>query len=273
MDIIEAVLLGILQGITEFLPISSSGHLVLAQAYTGISVGGGITFEVVVHFGSLFSILVYFRRRITQLLTGLWAYLSAPSQWRGGLATNYEARICFYILLSMIPAGVVGLTMKDLIEAQFQNEVFVSAMLIVTGLILYSTKFAPEATGAVTPLKAFLVGVAQAVAILPGISRSGTTISTGTWLGIKREDMADFSFLMVLPVIAGVTLLDLMDLAETGASDQAVTLLVAGFLASFVSGYYALKALIHIFKKRGLHPFAVYCWVVGGVSLVWFGLN
>jgi undecaprenyl-diphosphatase len=273
MDIIEAVLLGILQGITEFLPISSSGHLVLAQAYTGVSVGGGITFEVVVHFGSLFSILVYFRERIAQLLTGLWRYLSAPSQWRGGLATNYEARICFYILLSMIPAGVVGLTMKDLIEAQFQNEVFVSAMLIVTGFILYSTKFAPQGTGAVTPMKAFLVGVSQAVAILPGISRSGTTISTGTWLGIKREDMADFSFLMVLPVIAGVTLLDLKDLAETGASDQAVTLLVAGFLASFISGYFALKTLISIFKKRGLHPFAVYCWVVGGVSLVWFSLK
>jgi len=273
MDIIEAVLLGILQGITEFLPISSSGHLVLAQAYTGISVGGGITFEVVVHFGSLFSILVYFRERIAQLLTGLWRYLSAPSQWRGGLADNYEARICFYILLSMIPAGVVGLTMKDLIEAQFQNEVFVSAMLVVTGFILYSTKFAPEATGTVTPMKAFLVGVSQAVAILPGISRSGTTISAGTWLGIKREDMADFSFLMVLPVIAGVTLLDLMDLAETGASDQAVTLLAAGFLASFVSGYFALKTLISIFKKRGLHPFAVYCWTVGGLSLVWFSLK
>lgn len=273
MDIIEAVLLGILQGITEFLPISSSGHLVLAQAYTGISVGGGITFEVVVHFGSLFSILVYFRQRIAQLLRGLWAYLSVPSQWKTGLAENYEARICFYILLSMIPAGVVGLTMKDLIEAQFQNEVFVSAMLIVTGFILYSTKFVPQGTGAVTPMKAFLVGVSQAVAILPGISRSGTTISTGTWLGIKRDDMADFSFLMVLPVIAGVTLMDLKELVETGASVDAVTLLVVGFFASFISGYFALKTLIHIFKKRGLHPFAVYCWAVGGFSLVWFALK
>lgn len=273
MDIIEAVLLGILQGITEFLPISSSGHLVLAQAYTGLSIGGGITFEVVVHFGSLFSILVYFRQRIGQLLRGLWAYLSAPAQWKTGLADNYEARICFYILLSMIPAGVVGLTMKDLIEAQFQNEVFVSAMLIVTGFILYSTKFVPEGTGPVTPMKAFLVGVSQAVAILPGISRSGTTISTGTWLGIKRDDMADFSFLMVLPVIAGVTLMDLKDLAESGASTDAVTLLVVGFFASFISGYFALKTLIHIFKKRGLHPFAVYCWAVGGFSLVWFALK
>lgn len=273
MDIIEAILLGILQGITEFLPISSSGHLVLAQAYTGLSIGGGITFEVVLHFGSLFSILVYFRQRIGQLLSGLWNYVSSPSEWRTGLASNYEARICFYILLSMIPAGVVGLTMKDVIEAQFQNPVFVSTMLLVTGVILYSTKFVPEGKGPITPMKAFLVGVSQAVAILPGISRSGTTISTGTWLGVKRDDMADFSFLMVLPVIAGVTLLDLKDLVETGASTDALTLLVAGFFASFISGYFALKTLIHIFKKQGLHPFAVYCWVVGGFSLVWFSLK
>ena len=122
-------------------------------------------------------------------------------------------------------------------------------------------------------MKAFLVGVSQAVAILPGISRSGNTISTGTWLGIKRDDMADFSFLMVLPVIAGVTLMDLKELVETGASVDAVTLLVVGFFASFISGYFALKTLIHIFKKRGLHPFAVYCWAVGGFSLVWFALK
>ncbi len=273
MDIIEAVLLGILQGITEFLPISSSGHLVLAQEFFGLNTGRGITFEVVVHFGSLFSILIYFRKRIGELLRGLWAYLSAPSAWRTGLAENYEARICFYILLSMIPAGVVGLTLKDVIESQFQNPLFVSAMLIVTGTILHSTKYATEGTGKVTPMIAFIVGISQAVAILPGISRSGTTIATGTWLGVKREDMADFSFLMVLPVIAGVTLLDLKDVIETGASDATLIFLTAGFFASFISGYFALKTLISVFKKRGLHPFSLYCWALGLFSFVWFSLK
>jgi undecaprenyl-diphosphatase len=273
MELFEAFLLGILQGITEFLPISSSGHLVLAQAYTGWSPDGGITFEVVVHFGSLFSIILYFRKRLVELLSGLGRFLIHPSTWATEWSKNYEARICFYILLSMIPAGLVGLTMKDFIEAQFQNPVFVSMMLIVTGFILYSTKFIRHAEGKVTPAKAFLIGISQAVAILPGISRSGTTISVGTWLGVKRDDMADFSFLMVLPVIAGVTLLDLKDVMETGLSDAMASYLIVGFLASFVSGYFALKYLIHVFKTNGLHPFSWYCWAVGAISLVWFSVN
>ncbi len=273
MELFEAFLLGILQGITEFLPISSSGHLVLAQAFTGWAPDGGITFEVVVHFGSLFSIVVYFRKRLVELLSGLGRFLIHPSKWSTEWSNNYEARICFYILLSMIPAGIVGLTMKDFIEAQFQNPVFVSMMLIVTGFILYSTKFIQQADGKVTPVKAFLIGISQAVAILPGISRSGTTISVGTWLGVKRDDMADFSFLMVLPVIAGVTILDLKDVMETGLSDAMASYLIVGFFASFVSGYFALKYLIHVFKKNGLHPFSWYCWAVGAFSLVWFSVN
>lgn len=267
MELFEAFLLGILQGITEFLPISSSGHLVLAQAFTGWAPEGGITFEVVVHFGSLFSIVLYFRKRLVQLLSGLWRLRS--TEW----SQNYEARICFYILLSMIPAGIVGFTMKDVIEAQFENPVFVSVMLIVTGFILYSTKFIKEGVGKVTPIKAFLIGISQAVAILPGISRSGTTISVGTWLGVKRDDMADFSFLMVLPVIAGVTILDLKDVMDTGLSDAMASYLLVGFFASFISGYFALKYLIHVFKKNGLHPFSWYCWGVGSFSLIWFSVN
>lgn len=253
MEYAEAALLGVLQGITEFLPISSSGHLVLAQHFLGRSLAGGITFEVVVHFGSLFSILVYFRERIWTMVT--------------------NARAVGLILISMVPAGLVGLLFKDTIEAWFQNPVFVSGALMVTGTLLYSTKFVPEARGPVTPMRAFGLGLAQAFAILPGISRSGTTIAIGSWLGIRREDLAEFSFIMVLPVIAGVTVLDLKDVVQAGITDTAATILAIGFLTSFVSGYFALKTLIHIFKRKGLHPFSWYCWILGAGSMTWFLLE
>lgn len=253
MEYAEAALLGVLQGITEFLPISSSGHLVLAQELTGVELGAGITFEVVVHFGSLFSILIYFRKRILAMLR--------------------EPRMIGLILLSMIPAGVVGLLFKDTIEAWFQNPLFVSGALLVTGTLLHSTRYAPEPRGPVTPASAIAIGLAQAFAILPGISRSGTTITVGSWLGIRREDLAEFSFIMVLPVIAGVTLLDLKDAVEAGIDPTLANVYLVGFLASFASGYLALKTLIHIFKRKGLHPFSWYCWIVGAGSMAWFALR
>ncbi len=260
MDILEALILGIVQGITEFLPISSSGHLVLAQALMGRELGQGVTFEVMVHAGSLVSILVYFRDRIGRLLAGMWRREAA------------ELRMAGFILLSMVPAGAIGLTLEDQIGALFSNPVFVSAALLVTGGILWSTRYAPASgSGSMTAGKAFVVGLAQAFAILPGISRSGSTMSMGAWLGLKRDELADFSFLMVLPVIGGATLLKLRDVAETGLQAGESGQLVAGFLASAVSGYFALKALIAVFKKKGLDPFAWYCWIVGVLGLVAFG--
>lgn len=273
MELLESFLLGILQGITEFLPVSSSGHLVLAQELLNRNLEQGITFEIVVHFGSLFSILIYFRQRIAEILSNFFKFISKPALYKSEWATNYDARISFYILLSMIPAGVIGFTLRSNLEEAFQSPILVSAMLLVTGAILFTNKFVLPKEGKVTPKNAFIMGIAQAAAMIPGISRSGTTITMGVLLGMKREDVADFSFLMLIPVLAGATLVELLDVLSGTGEDIVVSSLVVAFFASLVSGYYALKFLLKLFKQKGLHYFAYYCWTVGLLGLIYFSFK
>ena len=272
MELLEALFLGILQGVTEFLPVSSSGHLVLAQELLNQNLTQGITFEIVVHFGSFFSILIFFRRRIGQILKNLFRFLTHPTDMKSTWEKNLDVRMSFYILISMIPAGVVGFTLKDTLEELFSNPLIVSGMLIVTGFTLFSNKFVKSGDKDVGPLRAFLVGIGQAFAMIPGISRSGTTITLGNWLGLKRDQIAEFSFLMLLPIIAGAMFLEILDLSETGTSGTSIQYLAVGFLASLISGYFSLKYLIKIFKSKGLHYFAYYCWTIGIFGLVYFGL-
>ena len=271
MDIIEAVLLGILQGITEFLPVSSSGHLVLAQALLGRELDRGITFEVVVHFGSLFSILVIFRERIKLLIITAFRFVADPKNMAENWKNQYNVRFIFYVLLSMIPAMLVGFLLKDYIEAAFASPVLVSFMLLVTGGLLYSTLYTSRNDQDVTALKGFIMGVAQAFAIMPGISRSGTTITTGLFLRLKRSEVADFSFIMLLPVLAGAMLLEFLDILDMGFQGVAAGELTAAFFASFISGVIALKYLIKLLKEKSLHYFAWYCWLVGVSGIIYFG--
>jgi undecaprenyl-diphosphatase len=273
MELIESILLGILQGVTEFLPVSSSGHLVLAQELLNRNLDQGITFEIVVHFGSLFSILIYFRKRIIEILTNFFRFLVKPALWKSEWNTNYDARISFYIIMSMIPAGLVGFTMRSNLESAFSNPVLVSGMLLVTGAILYTNKYLEPRGGLITPKNALIMGVAQAFAMIPGISRSGTTITTGVLLGMKREDVADFSFLMLVPILAGAMLLEGRELMLGGGSSLAASSLLAAFFASLLSGYYSLKFLLKLFKQRGLHYFAYYCWTVGTLGIIWFSFK
>lgn len=273
MELLEPFLLGILQGVTEFLPVSSSGHLVLAQGLLNRDLEQGITFEIVVHFGSLFSILIYFRKRILEILQNMAGYLVDFQNYGQNWKNNYEVRISVYILLSMVPAGIVGFTLKDSIEGLFSSPGLVSVMLLVTGGILYTNKFLDEGDSNVTPSKAFLVGLAQAFAMLPGISRSGTTITIGNMLGIKRDRIAEFSFLMLIPVLAGAMLLEVRNLSEGGSDGYSVSYLGVAFISSLVSGYYSLKYLIKLFKSRGLHYFSYYCWSVGLLGIIYFGFK
>lgn len=273
MELLESFLLGILQGITEFLPVSSSGHLVLAQELLNRDLNRGITFEIVVHFGSLFSILIYFHKRIADILRNVFNFLIRPTEWKANWNDNYDMRISFYILISMIPAGFVGFTLKDTLESAFSNPALVSTMLLVTGFILYTNKFVDAKKESVTPTKALLVGIAQAFAMIPGISRSGTTITIGTLIGIKRGDVAEFSFLMLLPVLAGAMLLEAREMVSVGGEGFDFPSLTVAFLASLVSGYYSLKYLIRIFKSKGLHYFAYYCWTVGLLGIIYFGFK
>lgn len=270
MDLLQAILLGILQGITEFLPVSSSGHLVLAQALFGRDLETGITFEIVVHFGSFCSIVLYYRKLISEIIMDLFKSLNPKGIKEGMYKTNSNVKFCWFILISMIPAVIVGFTMQDSIEKLFLNPFFVSCMLLVTGTLLFSTRFVKNPRGEINTFRSVMMGIAQAFAIIPGISRSGSTISIGLFTGVKREEVANFSFLMVLPVLAGAMLLAIMDLMETGIETAAVFVLITGFLASFISGYLALSYLVALLKKEKFFYFSYYCWAVGAIGIIYF---
>lgn len=270
MDLLHSILLGILQGITEFLPVSSSGHLAIARALLGRNLEPGITFEIVVHFGSFCSITVYYRKLIFEILSDLLKSFTPSGLKSGRFKEDSNTRLSFYILISMIPAAVVGFTMKDAVEGLFGDPFFVSMMLIVTGVILFSTKFVQNPQKKVNGWRALLMGIAQAFAIIPGISRAGSTISVALFSGINREKAANFSFLMVLPVLAGAMLLEVKEVMEVGIESAAVINLTAGYLTSFVAGYFALKYLIILLKREKFHYFAYYCWLVGFAGLMIF---
>ncbi len=270
MEIIDSFLLGLIQGLTEFLPISSSGHLVLGKDLLGGKLDKSITFEVVVHFGTLCSILIYYRKKIGDILRSLWDLVLNPNEFSNKASNDSNIKLSGFILLSMIPAMIVGFTMKDMIENVFLNPFPVSIMLLVTGTILFSTRFRDQFPNDITSSSAFGIGLAQAFAILPGISRSGSTISLGLYLGIKREEVANFSFLMVIPVIAGAMMLEVKTMMEMGIPMAAFWDLVVGFLTSFISGYFALKYLIIILQSKGIHPFAWYCWALGLTGLFFY---
>ena len=246
MDLIEAFILGVLQGITEFLPISSSGHLALGKILLGSEVESGITYEVVVHFGTLVSIMYYYRTELSRLFSSGLRFLLNSAKGK----ESSDVHFLGMILISMIPAFMVGFTLKDHVEAIFSNPLLVSLMLLITGFLLFSTKFIPNriqengtshvaAAGGGAPIgiaKSFAIGLAQACAMIPGISRSGSTITMALWLGVDRETAANFSFIMVIPVIGGAMLLQVLDLLEVGIQGAALQVLVVGFLSSAISG-------------------------------------
>ena len=239
----------------------------------GSEVESGITYEVVVHFGTLVSIMYYYRTELGRLLSSGVRFLLNPAKEKESKDVNFLGMI----LISMIPAFIVGFTLKDQVEAIFSNPLLVSFMLLVTGILLFSTKFIPNRTqendashlaaaGGGVPIgiaKSFAIGLVQACAMIPGISRSGSTITTALWLGVDRETAANFSYIMVIPVIGGAMLLQVLDLLEVGIQGAALQVLVVGFLSSAISGYFALKYLIIILKKSGFYLFSFYCWAVG----------
>lgn len=273
MDWLQALILGFVQGLTEYLPVSSSGHLELGKIILGPQAeAGGLTFDIVVHVATVLSTLVILWKEIAWIFKGLFKF-----QW------NDEAKYTFAIIVSMIPVGVVGLLFKDSIEALYADNVIlvVGVCLLVTALLLTLTHFFPNGFAnkpktEISPLHAFVIGIAQAVAVLPGLSRSGSTIATGLLLGNDRQKLAQFSFLMVIPPILSEALLDFKHifapsaeyLAEHGAEMPIPTLsLIVGFVAAFISGCLACKWMIALVKKCKLIYFAIYCATVGVIAL------
>ncbi|MBE0675796.1 MAG: undecaprenyl-diphosphate phosphatase [Bacteroidales bacterium] len=259
MSWIEALILGLVQGLTEFLPVSSSGHLELGKALFGVDFETGMGFTVAVHGATVLSTLVVFRKQIASLVRGALKF-----RW------NDETRYIVLILLSMVPVGLAGLFFKDQIESLFSgNIVLVGSMLLVTASLLFLTHFFTDKGREISFWRALLIGIAQAVAVIPGISRSGATIATGMILGISRSKVAEFSFLMVLLPVIGANVLEFSGFAG-GPGSTTVFVVMIGFTAAFVAGLVACRVMIELVKSSRLWWFSVYC-VVAGVAAILLG--
>ena len=263
MSWIEALILGLVQGLTEFLPVSSSGHLIIGKELLGVQVhpDAETTFEVLVHCATVLSTVFVFREDIWKLIQGLFKFQMNEE-------TQYIIKIC----ISMIPIFIVGIFFKDQVKEIFgEGVVLVGFMLLITVVLLSLTHFVKfKQQKELSYLSAFIIGLSQAIAVLPGLSRSGTTISTGLLLGNKKEDVARFSFLMVLVPILGETFLSIIggDFSPK-VSGIPVSAMIVGFLAAFFSGLFACKVMIAIVKRSKLIYFAVYCAIVGATILIW----
>ncbi|NNE77715.1 MAG: undecaprenyl-diphosphate phosphatase [Pricia sp.] len=258
MDTLDAILLGIIQGLTEFLPVSSSGHLELGKAILGDhSVPEeSLLFTVVLHFATALSTLVVFRKDVWEIICGLFHF-----KW------NEETQFTFKIIISMLPAVIVGLFFEEELEAFFGGNIrFVGFMLLITAALLYFADKAKDTDKKVNYGTAFIIGISQAVAMLPGISRSGATISTSVLLGVDKTKSARFSFLMVVPLIIGKIGKDVVsgDLVLNGDNNMAM---IAGFIAAFIAGLAACTWMIQLVKKSKLTYFAIYCLIVGLIAI------
>lgn len=255
MSWFQAIILGLIQGLTEFLPVSSSGHLAIGKELLGVEASEDLVFEVVVHCATVLATILVFRKQIWQLLKALFKF-------RYNDETDYILKIC----VSMIPVFVVGVFFKDYVEQLFNSLYVVAGALLLTAALLFFSDRAKQAKenshrNGISYLQAFIIGLGQAVAVVPGLSRSGTTISTGLLVGVKRETVAQFSFLMVIVPILGESLLSLVG-GEIGASSVGLLPLALGFVSAFVSGLFACKVMIALVKKAKLKWFALYCLVV-----------
>lgn len=259
MNWYEALILGIIQGLTEFLPVSSSGHLEIGKALFGISGSENLNFSIVVHGATVLSTILVLRHEILKLLTGLFKF-----------RMNEETIYVLKIAISMIPVLLVGILFKDIIKTLFDGSAmwFIGAMLLVTALLLWLTTIIKPKEKPLTYWRALLIGVAQAIAVVPGISRSGATIATGLMLGTRKEEVAKFSFLMVLIPILGENFLDLMSGSFSNNASLSVSSLLIGFIAAFVTGWFACSFMLRIVKRGKLIWFAIYCTLVGILTIL-----
>ena len=259
MDWIEALILGLVQGLTEFLPVSSSGHLEIGKALLGVNSENNLSFTIIVHGATVLSTLIVFRKDILSLIQGLFEF-----KWNE--STQYVAKIA----VSMIPIAIVGLFFKDQVEEIFNTDkilLLVGCLLLVTAALLAFTFYAKQKEKEISFRDALIIGIAQTCAILPGISRSGSTIAIGLFLGNKKAEVAKFSFLMVLVPIMGENILSIFNIDVSQASSIDTSVLIVGFIAAFISGLLACSWMIKIVKKGSLIYFAIYCLIIGLIAI------
>ncbi len=261
MSLIEALILGLIQGLTEFLPVSSSGHIALGSYILGTTAEEPLLFTILVHGATALSTIVVFRKDILDILKGLFKF-----QW------NESLQFTLLILISLVPLVIIGLLFESTIDDLFSDNLsLVSGMLLVTALLLSLTYFKPNTSGKINWWKASIIGIAQTIAILPGISRSGATIATGLYLNVDKEKATRFSFLMVLPAILGASFIKTIGLIKTPISspeEYSLLPLLVGFISAFIAGWFACKWMIKIVKNGKLVYFAIYCAIVGTIGLI-----
>ena len=278
MEWFEAVLLGLIQGLTEFLPVSSSGHLEIGKVLLGVETTDDLLFTTMVHAATVLSTIIVFRKQIWDLLKGFFCGLKGMKVTKEGVVCNDQTDYLLKMVVSMIPVFIVGVFLKDQVESLFGSIMVVGCALLVTAVLLFFSDYAsrpgrksifPENNyrNGISYWQAFAVGLGQAFAVVPGLSRSGTTISTGLICGVKREVMAQFSFLMVLVPILGETFLELVG-GEVGASSVGALPLALGFVSAFLSGLFACKVMIALVKKAKLSWFALYCLLAAAAIFI-----
>lgn len=257
-----AVLLGLIQGLTEFLPVSSSGHLVLAQSLMSGFSQPGLLFDTLLHLATLFAVLLFFRERVKNLMLAFFGIFF--QQYR--IVYYQNKNFLWGIVIASIPTAVIGLSLESSVEHLFATPSFVGYFLIFTSVLLVlSDKM--KSTGEVTLPKSFFIGIMQGIAVIPGISRSGSTVAVGLFLGIKREEMAEFTFLMSVPAIFGAALLQVRHL-ETLPVGQLPAYGI-GMFAAFLSGLFAISFMVYFIKRANLKVFALYCLVLGITAIIW----
>jgi undecaprenyl-diphosphatase len=258
MDLIIAILLGILQGVTEWLPISSSGHLALAQNTLGLDVP--VVFDIFIHIGTLAAVCIFYRKDIVSILRSLTKFN----------LKSKEIRLALLIIAAMIPTAIIGFTFKPFFESMFSSNVMIGMALIITGTILYAASRAKPSNKPVSFIPALIIGIFQGIAVAPGISRSGATISAGLLQGINAREAARFSFLLSIPAVIGATIFEVKDTA-LAIDPSAFLPYVIGAVVAAAVGYFSIKFLLKLLEERKFQWFAYYCWLVGIFAIASFG--
>ncbi|MBZ9571077.1 undecaprenyl-diphosphatase UppP [Methanobrevibacter sp. TMH8] len=271
MDILQAIIVGIVQGLTEFLPVSSSAHLIFAQELLGIN-QPGLAFDVLLHLGTLFAVVCYFFKDIVEMIKAFFSSITDifRGRFKQEFKSNQYKKLSWMVLIGTIPAGIIGLAFDSQIEAAFSSITIPAFFLLVTGVLLYVSQRLNVGHKNIrgSGLKeAIIMGIGQAFAIIPGLSRSGTTISTGLLMGLDKEFAAKFSFLLAIPAILGACVTQLDNIGV--GLDINFLPYVLGFLAALISGYLAISILLKLIRERSLDIFAFYCWIVGIIVLVY----
>lgn len=264
MNYLDSVILGTLQGLTEFLPVSSSGHLVIFQKILGLKMES-LSFEVFVHFGTLLSVVVIYFSDIMEMIKSFFTGLTRPKY---NFQSDPYFKLSILVIIGTIPAALAGVLLEDFFTSIFHNTTLVGFTLIFTGIVLWSTRYIRIHSQSLNSGKSILIGMAQMLAILPGISRSGMTISAGLFTGISRKEAARFSFLLAIPAIAGSMVFTLADLFTGNVAGPGIGILLVGMITAFVIGYLAIKFLLKILESGKFSLFAPYCLIVAALVLI-----